>query len=69
MKDDPEVDLPGTQEEVEKLTVTKTRTERKKKKECRNDKELAIFTLAFETDDLLNLVVEAHSEEWPDVLA
>ena len=42
---------------------------RKKKAADRNDKIVASFTLAFETDDLLNLLVEAQSEEWTDGLA
>ena len=42
---------------------------RKKKAADKNYKAVASFTLAFEIDDLLNLVVEAQSEEWPDGLA
>ena len=45
------------------MTRAETDTVRKKKAVDRNDKVVACFTLAFETDDLLNLTVEAQSEE------
>ena len=69
LKVDPEADLPSTQEEAAALTGTDTETARKKKEVDRNDKAAASFALEFETDDLLNLVTEAQSEEWTDRLA
>ena len=63
LKVEPEEDLPNNQEEAEALTGMETDTVRKKKAVDRNYKVVASFTLAFETEGLLNLVLEAQSEE------
>ena len=68
LKVDPEACLPDAQEEVESLTATETHAVLKKKAADRNDKAVARFALAFETDDLFNLATETQSKEWPDGL-
>ena len=63
LKEDLEADLPDTQVKAEALAGTETNTVLQKKAAGRDDKVVASFTFAFETDDLLNLAIEAQSEE------
>ena len=62
----PDPDLPATQTEVDALTGDSDEIKRKRKAANANDLAMASLTLAFTSDDLLDVIMEAQTEEWPD---
>ena len=64
--DTPEADLPGDNMEAEALTGSDDATVKKRSAVLRNDKAISSFTLAFETNELLDMVIESQSTEWPE---
>ena len=65
----PEVDLPST--EAEALTLTGSTDDEKKQLAAvkRNDTAISSLTLAFTTDELLDMILEAQDKDWSDGLA
>ena len=61
-----ETDPPNDYEEADALTGTDDDTLKKKKAMLRNDKAIASFTLAFTTNELLDIIMESQTDEWPD---
>ena len=61
-----ETDLPNNNEEAGALTGTDEDTLKKKKAILRNDKAIASFTLAFTTNELLDMIMKSQTDEWPD---
>ena len=64
--DHPETDLPNDNNEAEALTGTDGATLKKKKAVLHNDKAIASFTLAFTTNELLDIIMESQTDEWLD---
>jgi len=64
-----ETDLPADQAEADALTGTDAATQNKIKAVTRNDIAIASLTLAFTTDEMLSLIMETQTDEWPDRLA
>ena len=58
----PEVDLPSNQVEADTLTGMKSKIKLNKRVLAMNDKAMSSFTLAFTTDAMLSLVIEAKTE-------
>jgi len=66
---DPEPDLPGSQREVDALSGNGDETKKKRAAADRNDTAMASLTLAFTTDDLINIIMQSQTADWPDGLA
>ena len=66
LQETPEADLPNDSAEAEALTGSDDTVQKQKKAVLYNDKAIASFTLAFTIDELLNMVMESQTNEWPD---
>ena len=63
---DPETDVPSSQSDVDGLAGDTAENKKKLVAVGRNDAAMASLTLAFTTDELTSVVMNAQSDEWPD---
>ena len=59
LEETPETDLPSNHNEVENLIGTDDDAKKKKKAADRNDSAMASLTLAFETDELIAMILSS----------
>jgi len=65
----PEPDLPTNQEEVDLLVGNDNATKVKLAAIHRNDMAIASLTLAFTSDELINMIMLSQNDDWPEGLA
>ena len=65
---DPETDAPSSQNDVDGLAGDTTENKKKLVTVGRNDEAMASLTLAFTTDEITSIMMNAQSNEWPDGL-
>ena len=69
ISESPEPDLPNNQNEADNPTGTDEEIKKMKAAVDRNDSAMASLTLAFETDELIAMILSVQSTDWPEGLA